>query len=246
MSGSNSLPPDAYPVRGRPVDLTVHALPEPRLPSLDERRRTVAGRWRLLLIALVCALPVAASYFTYYVWRPTRSAAYSTLVQPIVPMPDVAARELDGKPVRLRSLEGQWLLVVAHPGACDSACERLLFLQRQLREMTGRERDRVDKVWLVLDDAPLAPALRAALDATPAMHILRLPAADAAAWLRPAEGQRLDAHLYIVDPQGNWMMRAPVDPDPAKVRGDLDRLLRASAGWDQPGREPAAAREATR
>jgi len=43
-------------------------------------------------------------------------------------------------------------------------------------------------------------------------------------------------HLYIVDPRGDWMMRMPVDPDPARLKRDLDRLLRASAGWDRAGR----------
>ena len=36
----------------------------------------------------------------------------------------------------------------------------------------------------------------------------------------------------IVDPLGNWMMRVPADPDPAKRKRDVERLLRASAGWD--------------
>jgi hypothetical protein len=35
---------------------------------------------------------------------------------------------------------------------------------------------------------------------------------------------------------GAWLMRAPVDPEPAKLKRDLERLLRASAGWDTPGR----------
>ena len=248
MSGSNSSLPDAaLPVRARPLDLTVHALPEPRLLPLDERARTRAGRWRLALVALVCALPVAASYFAYYVWRPAASSAYSTLIRPTVALPDIAVTRLDGSRVALRSLAGQWLLVVAHGADCDAACERLLFLQRQLREMTGRERERVDKLWLVVDDGPaapaVAPALRAALEATPAMHILRLPRAAAASWLRPAPGQPLEAHLYLVDPQGEWMLRSPPDPDPARLERDLERLLRASAGWDRPGRgAPEAAR----
>jgi hypothetical protein len=33
----------------------------------------------------------------------------------------------------------------------------MLFEQRQLREMLGRERDRVDNLWLVPDDAPCGP-----------------------------------------------------------------------------------------
>ena len=61
-----------------------------------------------------------------------------------------------------------------------------------------------------------------------------------ASWLQPAIGQRLEDHLYVVDPIGNWMMRFPADADPKKVKGDLDRLLRASAFWDQAGRPSTA------
>jgi hypothetical protein len=56
------------------------------------------------------------------------------------------------------------------------------------------------------------------------------------AWLKPTRGQQLDDHLYLVDPMGEWMMRMPASPDPSKVKRDLDRLLRASASWDTPGR----------
>ena len=55
-------------------------------------------------------------------------------------------------------------------------------------------------------------------------------------WLEPAPGHALEDHLYIVDPLGDWMMRVPADPDPARLKRDIDKLLRASAGWDQPGR----------
>ena len=49
-------------------------------------------------------------------------------------------------------------------------------------------------------------------------------------------GAALEEHLYVVDPMGEWMMRMPANPDPGKVKRDLERLLRASAGWDKPGR----------
>ena len=110
-------------------------------------------------------------------------------------------------------------------------------MQRQLREMLGRERDRIDKVWLVTDDAELPPALRAALQADAgraaccACRARRWPR-----WLQPDAGHALEDHLYLVDPMGEWMMRTPADPDPASVKRDLDRLLRASSSWDQPGR----------
>jgi hypothetical protein len=56
-----------------------------------------------------------------------------------------------------------------------------------------------------------------------------------AKWLAPVSGHTLAEHLYVVDPMGNWMMRTPVDAEPAKVKRDLDRLLRAAASWDRAG-----------
>jgi hypothetical protein len=31
-------------------------------------------------------------------------------------------------------------------------------------------------------------------------------------------------------------MRVPPEPDAAKLKRDIERLLRAAASWDQPGR----------
>ncbi len=219
-----------------PLGLTVHSLPQP-VDALTPQR--ASGRFKMLLIMAACAAPMIASYSLYYGVRPTGGAtAYSDLIQPTVAMPAVLAQPLDGgAPQVLRGLAGQWLLVVVDSGACADACERHLFMQRQLREMVGRESDRIDKLWLVVDDAPVKPALQQALAATPGMHLLRLPRATVAAWLKPASGQALEDHLYIVDPVGEWMMRAPANADPSKLKRDISRLLRASGGWDQPGRQ---------
>jgi hypothetical protein len=134
------------------------------------------------------------------------------------------------------TLRGQWLLVAVAPAACDAACQDRLFMQRQLREMLGRERDRLDKIWFVTDVAPVAAPLRAAVEAGPAMTALRVDREALARWLAPAEGQALEDHLYLVDPMGEWMMRMPARAEPARVKRDLERLLRASASWDKAGR----------
>jgi hypothetical protein len=180
---------------------------------------------------------VIASYLTYFVIRPEGRTNYSELILPPVDLPAaLPLRDEAGKPVIPGSLRGQWLLAVVAPSSCDAACERLLVLQRQLRETLGREKDRVDKVWFITDAEPLRPALREAVSAGVPVAAWRVDRASLGAWLRPAEGQRLEQHLYIVDPMGNWMMRAPVDPDPARLKRDMERLLRASSSWDQPGR----------
>ncbi len=227
MADGRPLPAD------EPLGLSVHSLPAPGTALARQRAR---GRWQTLLVLLVCAAPVVASYLAYYVIRPSgHAAAYGALIDPPRPMPGAVGRTLDGMPRQLRDSVGQWLLVVVDSGRCTAACEMRLFLQRQLREMLGRERDRVDKLWLVVDEVEPTAALRDALAATPAMTVLRLPREAVAGWLQPAAGQVLEDHLYIVDPLGNWMLREPPDADPSRVKRDLDRLLRASAGWDQPG-----------
>lgn len=241
MSGSNSSAPraDAQPQAPEALTLTVHGVAGPDLadPVQAASARTRVGRVKMLLVLLVCAAPVIASYFTYFVIRPGTTSNYGALIQPTRALPEaLGLRTLDGAAVPTSALKGQWLLVSVGPAACGAACEKRLFMQRQLREMLGRERDRLDKLWLVTDEAPLAPALRSALDAPPAFTLLRADRAAVERWLAPAGGHALEDHLYVVDPLGEWMMRMPADPDPGKVKRDLERLMRASAGWDKPGR----------
>jgi len=229
MSGSNSsAPPSAL---AEPVSFAVHSLPDPAAQA----QRTRAGRIRMLLVWLVCALPVVASYFTYYVLRPQGRANYGELIDPQRPLPAASAlplTALDGRAVDPASLRGQWLLVVVADGACDALCERQLYTQRQLRTMLGKDQDRLDRVWLVTGAPPRAALLPALHDA----QVLRTSQDALGRWLQPQPGQALSAHLYLVDPMGNWMMRFPPQADPKKVRRDLDRLMRASASWDHEGR----------
>ena len=220
----------------QPLGLTVHTLPSPGEAG-EKVQRTLQGRWRLLGLLAVCAAPVIASYFTYYVWRPEGRRNYGELVEPQRPLPAVTATALDGKSASLVALKGQWLLISVAPGSCDAACEKHLYLQRQLREGLGKEKDRMDWVWLVPDDTPVRPALLPALSQA---TVLRVGAGQLAGWLQPAAGHRLEEHLYLVDPLGNLMMRFPASLDKssaAQAKRDLDRLMRASAGWDKPGRE---------
>jgi len=223
----------------QPVSLTVHSLQPPDLSDAAEatRRRTRAGRLRMLGVLAVCASPVVASYLAYYVIKPEGRTNYGELIAPPREWPaTLPLATLEGVPVAPAALAGQWLLVAVGSAACDAACEQRLLMQRQLREMLGRERDRLDKVWLVTDAAPPTPELRRALETTPATTELRVPPQALAAWLAPAPGQQLADHLYLVDPMGRWVMRWAAQPEPGRMRRDIDRLLRASSSWDRAGR----------
>lgn len=188
----------------------------------------------MLAVLLVCAAPVVASYFTYYVIRPEGRRNYGELMDPQRPLPALTGVAPDGSRVELPTLKGQWLLVSVAGGACDALCQQHLYFQRQLRESLGREKDRLDRVWLVSDEAAIPAALNTALQGATVLRVTGL-----AQWLQPAAGHQLADHLYVVDPMGNWMMRFPAAMDAAgaaQAKRDLERLLRASSSWDKPER----------
>ena len=226
------LHPEA-PSRNPIVQLSVHSLPEAKTVSMQ---RTRMGRIKMLLIWAVCAAPVIASYLSYYVIKPAGRTNYGTLITPPKAVPadgDGQFTDLQGKVVLPSALKGQWLLISVAGGACDARCERNLYLQRQLREALGRDKDRLDRVWLINDLVEVRPNLLPALAQS---WTLRVQSDVLSRWLQPDVGQRLSHHLYLVDPKGDWMMRFPSDADPVKVKKDLMRLLKASESWDEAGR----------
>ncbi|MDW5442110.1 hypothetical protein R6254_06170 [Polaromonas sp. SM01] len=220
--------------RDQPLGLTVHALPTSDSATAARAPDTRSGRWKMLAVLLVCAAPVIASYFTYYVIRPEARRSYGELIDPQRPLPALTGVAPDGRRIELPALKGQWLLVSVAGGACDATCEQYLYLQRQMRESLGREKERLDRVWLVSDEAAIPDKLNTALQGA---TVLRVAGLDQ--WLQAAPGQKLADHLYVVDPIGNWMMRFPANMDAAgaaQAKRDLERLLRASSSWDKEGR----------
>jgi hypothetical protein len=226
----------------------------------------------LWLIVAVCIAPVVLSYLFYYGVRPDERTNYGDLIQP--------QRDLTALPVRplvrpesesgfldllrrvdpsepratLDSLEdfrGRWLIVRVGPSACGEDCQKALWVMRQVRLTTGRDRDRVERLWLVTDDrAPDADAL-SDYEGTWVLGVS--DEALRTAWLQQpklstASGQATaqtpsqppssvdtamdplspETSFWLVDPLGNLMMRFPQDPDPAKMKKDLIRLLKAS------------------
>lgn len=158
----------------------------------------------------VCAAPFVLGWLAYeYRWVPGGTANYAELIDP---------RPIDGPLVPLR---GKWVLVTADAAACSSACERKLYIVRQVRRAQGKDAERIERLWLVTDGGRPRAELVAALDggqlATPSAQFLRL-----------LPGTPLE-HIYLVDPLGNLMARFPAEADPSKMIKDLQRLLKYSS-----------------
>ncbi len=151
----------------------------------------------MLLLALICAAPVIASYLAYYVFKPTGgSTSYGTLIEPQRPIPDsLVVTGEDGKPMKFESLRGRWLLISVGSSACDKACVTRLYFMRQIHVAQGGERLRVAEVWLRTDAGAVPDVIRTAY---PATAMLIADPASVAAWLPVDTGTQVSDHIYLV------------------------------------------------
>lgn len=190
-----------------------------------------ASHWRryrtLYLLLAVCVAPVLASYLAYYAFPPAGRTNYGDLVLPQRPAPSLALTRLDGSRIEMRELRGQWLMVHVDEAACAAACQRKLWNMRQVRLTQGKDRDRIGRVWLITDSAPLDTILLREYDGT---LFLRANRAELESFLALPDdhGARLGDHVWLIDPLGNLMLRWPKNEDPNRMKKDLSRLLRAS------------------
>jgi hypothetical protein len=159
--------------------------------------------------------------FVAWRWMPAEPTANYGELLPPAPVTSQPFERPEGGRFEFGELRGRWLLVASDSGACSGPCREKLVTLRQVRLALGRNARRVERVFVVDDvRAPEAsllaefPGLRVAL--TP--RGLALPPG--------AANDR--AHLYLVDPHGNVMMRWRADADGGRMLKDLQRLLKAS------------------
>lgn len=211
--------------------MTEHTTTDTTTPEYLDRTR--AGRRRMWFVLAICIAPVVASYFMYYVVRPQGQTNYGSLIQPQRAMPEqLTLTTLAGQEVPLAKMKGNWLLVTADSGACSKRCEDKLYWMRQLRTAMGKDTERVDRLWLLTDDKPIDPKLIQALKGTYTLKMTPSISSDIAGkWIITPESNSITDHIFLIDPQGFAMMRFPKEPDANKIKRDLTKLLRASAGW---------------
>ena len=176
----------------------------------------------MLAIAALCLAPFVAAMIAYFYLQPQGGMNYGDLI-PARPLIDPPLRHLDRRAVRLSDLRGKWILLQLDEAHCAAPCRTKLYNMRQVRLAQGREMERVERVWLILDDAPLETQLMREYDGT---RMLR--AAGSPLLAEFAASGDLRDHVYVIDPLGNLMLRFPKDADPARMRKDLVRLLKAS------------------
>jgi hypothetical protein len=179
-------------------------------------------RSKFLFLVGVFMLPVVAAWLAYAGWRPAGHNNYGELLA-VTPLQRTAGAMHDGAPFDLAKLRGKWVMVHVGPAGCDAACGQQLYLMRQTRVAQGKDQSRIERLWVLTDGAPPAEKL---LQANRGLHVWR--PSDAAFAAQFPAGKNPAAHIYLVDPLGNLMLRFPAPPDFKGMMKDLKLLLKAS------------------
>jgi cytochrome oxidase Cu insertion factor (SCO1/SenC/PrrC family) len=173
------------------------------------------SRLYLLLIFAACALPIAASLFVYYVWQPAKLMNHGELME-VQPLPPGSFFDSNGKEVKLQS-EGKWTLLVLDPGACADECKQRLYDVRQVWRAFELNQDRLQRVWAVSDATPPDTTL---LKEHEGMQVVRASEALINSFPQPSVGR-----IYLIDAQGNQVLRYLPKPEPKRMIKDVSRLL---------------------
>jgi hypothetical protein len=167
--------------------------------------------------------PIVGSYALYFFGvRPGATVNYGELLE-VKPLIGTALNQADQTIFRMRQLRGTWVLMMVDSGKCDEQCQKKLYYMRQVRLTQHKEKDRVERLWLIDDgEIPAAEILRD----FDGMVVINAKGSDLLSEI-PAVASQHD-HIYLIDPIGNLMMRFPKNPDPAQMAKDIKRLLKVS------------------
>jgi cytochrome oxidase Cu insertion factor (SCO1/SenC/PrrC family) len=180
----------------------------------------LSPRAKLLLLMSLFALPIAASLVTYRYFPPEASANYGELLLPpaaITSQPfDSPAGAFDFQGVR-----GKWVVIASDAAECPSQCREKLQAMNQVRLALGRNASRVQNVFVADDSRTPDPQLASAYS-----NLLVVSARKGSPTAAGAASDR--AHIYLVDPRGNVVLRWPAKPHFKRMLKDMERLLKAS------------------
>ncbi len=192
-------------------------------------------RLTLILMVLVFVVPVGLAIVLHSVgggFKTESTTNWGNLVTPVRPIADFSTTTVDGKEFNRDMLNGKWTMFYIDSAECNESCFNNLYTIRQSRLGMGGEKDRVQRVMLLVNDGN-NDQLDKIKQEHQGMNIIRLEKDTFSEVIKNFEFEGLAPaekaqRIYFVDPLGNLMMHYKSDISPRGVVKDLERLLKYS------------------
>ena len=187
----------------------------------------------LTFLGIIFILPSVLAWYGYsqHGWIFHKTNNYGELITPPRDLNKLTLYSADGKEFSQQDLRGKWLMLYVSPNHCDEACQKELYYMRQVRLMTGKEMERVQRAIITIKgktDPKLPQIIQNGYVDT---FELQANQQDLQQWLTGLPSAPLaisQGYLYLVDPLGNVMMEYPLNADPNGIFKDLKKLLKIS------------------
>ncbi|MAM00497.1 hypothetical protein [Hydrocarboniclastica marina] len=210
---------------------------ESNSPQVDPR---AVRRGRVIALSLfaIALLPIVLASWMYFGgWGAVGGTANKgELLQPVGAVETLGLRTVDNTPLTDRFFpareEPLWLILTIAE-ACDTACRKALHEVRQVHIALGKESERVERgLWVVQSTA--AGAGESISDGQtlgqqyPELVLLEHESGQARPELPGAAELQTSYQIYVIDPNGNIVLRYDASNAGEDLLDDLKKLLRLS------------------
>ncbi|MDJ0807674.1 MAG: hypothetical protein QNJ78_12675 [Gammaproteobacteria bacterium] len=206
------------------------------LTQAQTRQRNI---WQLWMLILLFALPPIVAWLFYLnpQWLPQGRTNHGQLIDPPRAMQPVTLQTPDGETFDWQLLKDQWTLTIVAEGRCDAQCLQQLIKVRQIRRALGANRQRVERLLIMLPDAAgnlTLPSLEG-LEGTRLVSSARSERSSMEAQVT-INGTPFVGSLFLIDPRVDLMMAHDMTQITSKqILQDLQKLLKASQSWVKGG-----------
>lgn len=182
------------------------------------------ARLKLVGVFMLFILPVAAAYILYYGLyglTPASETNQGELLEPAQPLPSVSLTGSQGEADSADVLSEKWTFLQVAPAGCGSECRTSLDETLQIWRLLGDKKTRVQRILLV-GEGTQAP--------DPGRNPLTIYHGQLAAMWQLMQSHSADrpGTVYLIDPNGNWVLFYPPEQDGTELYKDTKHLLRLS------------------
>jgi len=179
-----------------------------------------------LLLALF-VIPVVIAYLYFFFGPKPDTNNYGKLIVPVIDIETFKLADKSGALLSREALTPMWRMYYFAGASCNKDCQLSLYNMRQINIALGKNADRVQHVIVHLNQPDNEFVKLAEAEHTAAINMFSQP--EYISTLLKLENNTAETQsIYLVDPQGNVMMKFTKELTPKLILKDLNKLLKIS------------------